>query len=77
MMKPGAALAGSLLSLALGAWLGYAALYALYSGVARAGDREYKRKTKPLMYWLAFCIQTLFSLICLYVATKRIADPSS
>jgi hypothetical protein len=43
----------AVLVFALGAWLARHAFSALRSGVAHAsGGREYRRKKKPVMYWL-------------------------
>jgi len=66
-MKTTATILAALLVLALGVWLAWLAVAALRSGIAyAAGNREFKRKKSPAMYWLAVITQSGFSIICIY-----------
>ena len=66
-MRTTTTILAALLMLALGVWLAWLAIAALRSGVAyAAGNREFRRKKSPAMYWLAVIAQSGFSAVCIY-----------
>jgi hypothetical protein len=62
-----------ILAFAITAWIGWIAVSALQSGVAYiAGGKGYKKKTRPVAYWVVVSVQVCFTLFFLAFAIKRL-----
>ena len=55
-----------LLTTALGGFVGYHAVSAMRSGVAKARGIQYRRARHPRRFWFIVTLQIVFTMLCFY-----------